>query len=118
MTAQSARHLTVGLDTGGTYTDAVVLDAAERVESAPKTAASMRTVGLTPTLLQRLREWKLQCPRATWDSCSRRPPAATRTTRTSWCAGFTPLSSGQSCRRFDSVTPHITQILTMVRCQG
>ncbi|HLJ38635.1 MAG TPA: hydantoinase/oxoprolinase family protein [Steroidobacteraceae bacterium] len=36
MTGESARHLTVGLDTGGTYTDAVVLDAAERVVASAK----------------------------------------------------------------------------------
>src|SRR5579859_3570321 len=35
MTGESA-HLTVGLDTGGTYTDAVVLDAAERVVASAK----------------------------------------------------------------------------------
>jgi N-methylhydantoinase A/oxoprolinase/acetone carboxylase beta subunit len=36
MTGGSAQHLTVGLDTGGTYTDAVVLDAAERVVTSAK----------------------------------------------------------------------------------
>jgi len=36
MTGGSAQHLTVGLDTGGTYTDAVVLDAAERVVASAK----------------------------------------------------------------------------------
>jgi integrase len=34
----------------------------KRVESAPKTAASMRTIGLTPTLVSELRVWNLACP--------------------------------------------------------
>jgi integrase len=32
------------------------------VESAPKTAASLRSIGLTATLVRELREWKLACP--------------------------------------------------------
>jgi integrase len=32
-------------------------------DSAPKTASSLRPIGLTPTLLSELRVWKLACPR-------------------------------------------------------
>lgn len=32
------------------------------VESAPKTAASMRSIGLTPAMVSALRVWKLACP--------------------------------------------------------
>jgi integrase len=34
----------------------------KRVESAPKTAASMRTIGLTAQMVSKLREWRLACP--------------------------------------------------------
>jgi integrase len=36
----------------------------KRQESQPKTAASLRSIGLRPALLRELREWRLACPTA------------------------------------------------------